>query len=218
VPADPARPWSETSAAAWAFAYRARTDFVVKAATAEVKDVKVYDPADPKTQIGVIPGKAAVPGVDGTDQATSVGGGARLQYGSTELTFGALWEDHSSITKTLNPGDGQPAPAMQFAAYAELDYTVYIWLVPAIRVEQVTITPRGLPGATGTRLMPAVAMHLRPSMKLSINASLEKTSGLPAAGGDWSKLSGDGFNQPTSITTAVGWELTSVTATLGFGF
>lgn len=190
VASDPTRPWAETSATAWAFAYRANVRFAADAIQAKLV---------------------------ATDVATTLGGGLRVNLGSAELTVGGLWEDHSHITAVAGT-DGLPGPSTQVAGYGELSYIVFPWLVPAVRVEHLVVSPRGLASASATRLLPLVSMTPRPNMKVSVTASLERTSGPPLAGGDWSKLSGDGFNQVKATTTPVGLELSVVSVSASYGF
>lgn len=190
VAPDPSRPWAETSAAFWVFAYRSNTRFTT--------------PAPPKP--------VAV------DKALSLGGGARFTVGSAELNLGGLWEDHGHVTGALD-GAGLPGPATQLAASAELSYIVYPWLVPAVRVEHLIVTPRDLASASDTRILPTVAMQLRTNMKLAVTGTLERASGLPTAGGDWSRMSGDGlYLQPVDNTTPLGFQLSLVTVAASVGF
>jgi len=189
VSSNPALPWAENSATIWGYAYRANT---------------IYTPT--------VPANPAV-----TDSSTSLGGGLRVQLTSAELTVGGLWEDHPRITRVAGT-DGLPGQANQVAAFAELSYIVYPWLVPALRVEHLIVSPRGFKSASDTRFTPAIAMQPRTNLKLSVSASLERTSGPPSAGADWSKLSGDGAYQPNTVTKAVGLELSLVTISASFGF
>jgi hypothetical protein len=211
VASNPIKPWQETSATAWAFAYRSKTGYTAKSAVAAVPAIPTNDPT---IFIPAVPGS---PAIVSEDLATTAGGGVRLQYGSAELTVGGYWEDHSHITAKLGT-DGQPGQVTQIAAYGELSYIIYPWLVPAVRAEQIKISPRGYASATATRYQVALATQPRTNMKLAVNASMEQTDGPPTAGGDWSKLSGDGFNQPKSVTTAVPLEVSVVTITASFGF
>lgn len=194
VTSDPTLPWAERAATVWAYAYRGNTIYT--------SSIPVTAPAKP-------------PQV--TDASTTLGGGLRVQLTSFELTLGGLWEDHPRITAVAG-ADGQPGQATQVAASAELSYIVYPWLVPAVRAEHLIVSPRGGKSASNTRFTPAIAMQPRANLKLSVSASLESTSGPPDAGAEWSKLSGDGANQPKSVTTAVGLELASVTVSASFGF
>jgi hypothetical protein len=198
VASNPLKPWQETSATIWGYAYRSNTDFISKAKGTGAQPVP---PAD----------------IMATDLATSLGGGLRLQYASAELTVGGLWEDHSHITSVLGP-DSLPLPAKQVSTYGELSYIIYPWLVPAVRVERLTVSPRDTASSTATRYQVALATQPRTNMKLSVTASMEQTDGPPTSGGDWSKLSGDGFNQPKTVTTAVPIEVSVVTITASFGF
>ncbi len=193
APPDPGKPWAETSFTVWAYGYRSATRFTA-------------------------PVPAVTPKPVATDHATSLGGGLRLQVGSAELNLGGLYEDHSRVTQVLD-GAGKPGPATVLTASGELSYVVYPWLVPAVRVEHAIVKPRGLAEASDTRILPAVAMQLRPNVKLAVSATLEQASGQVTGGGDWNLLSGSGiWLKPADNATARGLELSLVSVSASFHF
>jgi hypothetical protein len=91
--------------------------------------------------------------------------------------------------------------------------------VPALRVEHAIVKPRGLASASNTRILPAIAMQLRPNVKLAVSATMELASGQVTGGGDWNLLSGSGiWLKPADNTTAKGPELSNVSVSASFYF
>jgi hypothetical protein len=192
VASDPSRPWAEWSATLFGYAYASRTRF---------------NPGPPSAAKSVV-----------ADDATSLGGGARFQAGSAELSVSGLYETHDHVTAQLAP-NGLPHGADQVAFLGELSYIVFPWLVPAVRVEHVIVTSRGGSSANDTRILPAVDMMVRPNLKLTVAATLERASGLPDGGGKWSNLSGDGlYVTPASTTTPVSLQFSLINVSAQFGF
>lgn len=191
--ADPARPWAETSFTLGGFAYSSNTRYT--------------GPRPPLAANTVV-----------SDRATSFGGLARGVLGSWELNLTYLYEDHAHVTQVLD-GNGLPSPATQTAWSAELSYTFYQWLVAAVRGEYVTVKPRDLASASDTRILPVVAMQLRPNLKLAVTGTLEASSGLPTAGGAWSRLSGNGiYLKPVDNADSMGFQLSSVVVSASLSF
>jgi len=190
VASSPDKPWAENSVTFSAFGYRSSTRFTSP----------LY--------------AAAAPPV--VDMATTLGGALRAQLGSLELNAGALREEHSHVTAVAGP-DGRPGAADQLAVNGELSYVIYPWLVPAVRVEHAIVEPRSGSGGNITRIVPGVAMLLRPNLKLSVTAVVERASSLPAGGASW-KSSGDGFTVEPGPTSSVKAQLASVTASASFAF
>jgi len=197
APPDPTKPWAETSLTLSAFGYLSTTRFALP----------IPATAPPGT-------KAVIQ----ADRATSLGGNLRLQVGSAELSVGGLFEDHGHVTRDFD-GAGRAGQADLITASGELSYVVFPWLVPALRVEHAIVKPRGLASASDTRILPAVAMLLRPNVKLAVTATLEQSSGLPTAGGDWSRLSGSGiYLKPADNLTSAGLELSLMTVSASLFF
>jgi hypothetical protein len=193
IASDPARPWAETSATLYAYACSSTTRFTA--------------PNPP------FPAKTVV-----SDPATSLGGGARFQAGSAELTLGGLWEKHDHVTAVIGAG-GLPGPASQLALFGELSYILYPWLVPAVRVEQAVVRPTYGASARDMRVLPALDMLVRPNLKLTVTATFERTSGLPDAGGAWKNLSGDGiWLAPPNNATPISFTLSLINVAASFGF
>jgi len=118
-----------------------------------------------------------------------LGGHLRGTVGSLELDSGVFqeWHNHATDTQT-----GVKA----LVQYDELSYVVFPWLIPAVRMEYVSLLPDG-----GTRLNDALftvgaACLIRPSLKVTLTGLIEHSNGAPTPGG-WS-LGSDGFAAPTA--------------------
>jgi hypothetical protein len=141
------------------------------------------------------------------DTATTFGGGVRAQWGSFELDTGAYQERHDRAQL----GGGR---LTALAQYNELAYVVYPWLVPAVRVEYLKLSPSGGPTVTDLRAFAGVAALVRPNIKLSLVAQVEKASGAPPGG--WGPASG--LAAPTTPAGSVGPEVEAITLGLAFAF
>lgn len=141
------------------------------------------------------------------DVAMTIGGGVRAQYGSLELNAGAFSESHSHAL-----GDGTKATAL--AQYDELSYIVYPWLVPAVRVEYVTLKPSGISAVNDLRIEPGVAMLIRPNLKVTVAGQLESAKGAPDAG--WGPIGG--FATPATATSTVKTEFEAINIGLATAF
>jgi hypothetical protein len=63
--------------------------------------------------------------------------------------------------------------------YAELDYVVYPWLVPGIRYEYTRTTFEAGSPASLLRVIPGVAMLVRPDIRVILTGDVERAYGLP---------------------------------------
>ncbi len=141
------------------------------------------------------------------DTASTFGGGARAQWNSWEFDVGAYQERHDNALV----GGGR---VNALAQYNELSYVLYPWLVPAVRVEYLRLSPPGGPAVTDLRGFAGVAALLRPNIKLSLVAQVEKAKGAPPGG--WGPASG--LAAPATPTVSVGPEVEAVTLGLAFAF
>jgi hypothetical protein len=91
---------------------------------------------------------------------------------------------------------------------------LYPWLVPALRVEYLKLSPTGGPAVTDLRMLGGVAALIRPNLKLTLTAQVEKANGAPPGG--WAPASGMAL--PATPTGSVGPELEAVTLGLAFAF
>jgi hypothetical protein len=119
-----------------------------------------------------------------------LGGHLRGTVGSFELDSGVFQEWHNHATDTAT---GVKA----LAQWDELSYVVFPWLVPAVRMEYVSLLPDG-----GTRLNDVLfsggaACLIRPNLKVTLVGFIEHSNGAPVPGptGGWS-LGSDGFAAP----------------------
>jgi hypothetical protein len=141
------------------------------------------------------------------DTASTFGGGLRGQWNSWELDAGAYQERHDNALA----GGGRVSALTQ---YDELSYVVYPWLVPAVRVEYVRLSPGGGTTVTDLRGFAGVAALVRPNIKLSLVAQVEKATGAPPGG--WGPASG--LAAPATATASVGPEVEAITLGLAFAF
>ena len=141
------------------------------------------------------------------DVATTFGGGVRAQWGSLELDSGVYQERHDRAML----GGGR---VTALAQYNELSYVVYPWLVPAVRVEYIKLSPSGGPSVTDTRAFAGVAALVRANIKLTLVAQVEKASGAPPGG--WGPA--EGLAAPITPTSPVSPEVEAVTLGLAFAF
>jgi hypothetical protein len=138
------------------------------------------------------------------DPAGTIGAGARGQLGSLELNAGFYTESH-----THAQADGTGATAL--VQYNELSYIVFPWLVPAVRVEYIRVSPdNGMP-AHLLRIMPGVAMLVRPNLKLTLVGQIEQSDGAPPGG--WMPVGGSIAPTAGSIT-----EFEAITLSLATAF
>ena len=211
VPADPMKPWAETSITLDAFAYRGLTLF------------------DNGT---------AVPNgtpVGQRDKFWAAGGQLRAYLGSLQFTAGGQIEHHSRPYVGLpgNPGDPTttpPTPATpgvpdlndstSFVQYDELAYVVYPWFVPAVRTEftQVNMNSPNAPVPNGkANIMKIVfggAFLVRPNIRVVLAADIEKAKGIPPAG-SWGAAGA--FIQPNPDQSST-LQAEQVTATFNVAF
>ena len=78
--------------------------------------------------------------------------------------------------------------------YDELSYVVFPWLVPAVRMELVSLLPDGGGRITDTRFIAGAACLVRPNLKLTLTGLVEHANGAPDGG--WGAAGG--FAAPTS--------------------
>ena len=138
------------------------------------------------------------------DAATTVGGGLRGQWGSLELNTGVYSETH---------GHAQPdgTGARVIAQYNELSYIVFPWLVPALRVEYIAAVGEGGPQLHDVRFLPGFVALVRPNLKFTVVAQIERANGAPPGG--WGGVNGLAAPTAGPIT-----ELEAITVGLATAF
>jgi len=193
---DVQKPWAETALTLQAFASHANTHYT----------------AGPDADV-------AIAGTAFQDVSNAYGVGARLQYDSLELNVQGYIDSHDHATGVAGP-DGRPGSVDAKVAWAELSYIVYPWLVPAVRVEYVSLEPgNGGVSTNWTHIRPGVAVLVRPNVKLTVYGDIEMASGTPDQGGSWGGVGGTIQTVvPTDPNTSSSAQLASVNVGLGFAF
>ncbi|MDP9151177.1 MAG: hypothetical protein M3O36_14715 [Myxococcota bacterium] len=178
---DPRKPWAEKSITVDAFAYHGlgRLDN----GTGTVAGVT---PATPALQ---------------NDRFNAIGGVVHGQYDSLLVTAGVQLERHDApyqgTPATANP-TGSPFPgvpsfasATSIVQYDEIDYVLWPWFVPGVRLEYTrlsldssapSIDPRNGNYASLTRVIPGIAVLVRPNIRVALTGDFESAYGLPPAG------------------------------------
>jgi hypothetical protein len=114
------------------------------------------------------------------DVSSTVGGQVRGQLGSLELDLGYYSQQHD---RGWVNGAALPAPALAKVTagvfYGELSYVLFPWMVPAIRVERISLDPSGGASVSDLHLMPGIAFLIRPNLKLVVAGNIESTNGFP---------------------------------------
>jgi hypothetical protein len=110
------------------------------------------------------------------DVANVFGVGGRGQYGSTELNLGWYSEAH-------NHGYADGTKVTASVGFAELSYVLYPWLVPALRVESISLKPAGGTSVSDLHLQPGIAFLIRPNVKLVATFDYESAGGFPSPDG-----------------------------------
>ncbi len=209
-PPDPMKPWAEKSITVDAFAYHG---------------MNLLD-----NGTGTVPGGTAVP-VGQRDAVGVLGGQIRAQYGSAMLTSGVKFEHHDApfqgTPATLNP-DGSTTPGTPKVAtgdtwvqYNELNYVVFPWLVPGVRTEFTTANldrfanPLLSAHAALFRLIPGVAMLIRPNIKVTVTGDFEYAYGMPVTN-SWGPANGSIVAPQAGVGSNI--EAETITATCAIAF
>ena len=133
------------------------------------------------------------------DTALVVGGAIRAQDAQLELDAGAYGEtdDHVMLGS---------AKVTTVAQWDELSYLAYPWLVFAARVDYLQVKPDGASTVNDLKITPAIEALVRPNLRLSLIAPIERASGMPDGG--WAAAGLDAA--PSSPTATVGPEIESL--------
>jgi hypothetical protein len=175
---DPQKPWAE------------------KALTLDVFGYHGLDVLDNGT--GSVTGGTAVPFAQ-RDRFDALGGTLRAQYDSLVLDTGIQLERHQrpypGTPATAAPGGaaipGVPnyADATAVVQWNELDYVVFPWLVPGVRTELTRATVDASNPISLFRLIPGLALLIRPNIRAILTADFERAYGMPVAG-SWAPSGG----------------------------
>jgi len=150
---DPLHPWAENAVTLDLFAYHANEHFP--------------DPNAPDALFA-------------NNVSFTVGGAVRAQYGSAELDLGYYHQTHNHLSPTLDAeGATVLGEVKADVLYGELSYVVFPWMVPALRVESISLSPAGGTGVTDWHIMPGVAFLIRPNLKVVVVGNFESADGFP---------------------------------------
>ncbi len=176
---DPLKPWAETSLTVDGFVYHSNEHF-----------------PDPTT---ATPGSSAA-----SDASFTWGLGVRGMLGSAELDLGYYSQNHSR--GWVNPGTGALGQVTTDVTYGELSYIVFPWLVPSLRVENISLHPSGASTVNDLHIVPGIAFLIRANIKLLVVGSIELASGFPAdASGNPLSWAGPYPPAGTAPTGSSGW-------------
>lgn len=200
---DPRRPWAEKSVTFDLFGYHG------------------LNRADNGT--GTVAGGATT-AVQQDDSVEAVGAVVHAQYDSLVFMAGAQLEHHNrpypgaaataAANGTVTPGAPDFTSANTVLQYDELNYIVWPWFVPGVRVEYTQANVEGAADASLLRIIPGIAMLARPNVRVVVSGDLERGYSVPTSG-SWA--SAGGAIQPETIhTTKFQAETINVTAGVAF--
>lgn len=201
--ADPKQPWQETALTLDLWTYKA---------TSRITDVNSFSQPDNNLAFGL---------------------GVRGQYKSLELDLGGYLDGHKHAYPLTTDGSANGSAVNATVAYAELSYIVYPWLVPAVRVESTSLdavidTAGTHQKVSDLRIMPTLAMLVRPNIRVILSGLLESANGAPvysvvdATGtavpttGNWSAANGQ--SAPADDKTSVKTELEQIQLSMAYAF
>jgi hypothetical protein len=167
---DPRKPWAEKSVTLDLFAYHGLTR------------------ADNGT--GAVSGAATPTQQD--DRFNAAGAVVHAQLDSLVAMAGVQVENHErpypgsaatvAASGAVLPGVPDLTSGTAVVQYDELDYVVWPWFVPGLRTEYTHATVEGAGAAELLRLIPGVAMLVRPNIKVVLTGDLEWGKNPPAVG------------------------------------
>ena len=183
---DPTKPWAEKAITVDAFAFHG---------------LNVFD-----NGTGTVAG-GAVSAISQGDKFDVVGGTVRAQYDSLVFDGGGDFERHSrpysgSAAQQLGSQSAAPIPgvpdftsAQGNVGWGELDYVIWPWFVPGVRAEYTQGHAEGSSDFSLLRVIPGVAMLVRPDVRVVLTGDLETAYGAPVAalssgGTGWSAAGG----------------------------
>jgi hypothetical protein len=201
---DPAKPWAEKAITLDAFGYHG---------------LNVLD-----NGTGTVAGGAATP-IPQRDKFDAVGATVRAQYDSLVLDAGGQFERHSrpyagtpalaTTSGAVIPGAPDSTSAHGIVAWGELDYVVWPWFVPGIRTEYTLGNAEGAPAFSLLRVIPGIAMLVRPDVKFVVTGDLETARGAPVAG-SWGAAGGAIAGNPAGTQSSFQAETISANAAVAF--
>lgn len=168
---DPRKPWAEKSITFDLFAYHGLTRL------------------DNGTGIGAV--------AQQDDRLNTIGGVIHGQLGSLVVMAGAQFEHHDRpyagtaampVTTTVScsadpsrciPGAPDYTSSTGVLQYDEIDYVVWPWFVPGVRAEYTHATVESNSPAQLLRIIPGIAMLVRPNIRFVLSGDLEWGKNLP---------------------------------------
>lgn len=134
------------------------------------------------------------------DTSLTMGGALRLQYEDLELDSGAYLQtdDHVLLDSPK---------VTTIAQWNEASWLPYPWLVVAARVECLNVALEGADSVSSLRVTPGVAVLVRPNIRLTLTAPIERALGAPDAGWGAAGLSA----APSEPGARIGPEVEAVT-------
>jgi hypothetical protein len=175
---DPTKPWAEKAITLDAFAYHG------------------LNALDNGT--GTIAGGPAAP-IAQRDRFNAAGASMRAQYDSLVFDGGVQYEAHTrpyaGTAATANP-TGSAIPGVPdytsskgVVGWGEIDYVVWPWLVPGVRSEYTRGTFESSNPFSLLRVIPGVAMLVRPDVRVVVTGDFETAYGNPVVG-NWGPAGG----------------------------
>jgi hypothetical protein len=157
------------------------------------------------------------------DRISALGGLIHGQVESLVLMAGVNLERHErpypGTAATPNPNGGvfngvpDLTTGTAVVQYDEIDYIVWPWFVPGVRVEFTHATVEGASNAQLLRIIPGIAMLARPNIRVVLSGDLEWASNLPSVG-DWGAAGGSVAPSPAQSK----FEAEQINATVGVAF
>jgi hypothetical protein len=203
---NPMKPWAEKAVTLDAFAYHG---------------LNVFD-----NGTGTVGGGAASPISQG-DKFNAVGATIRAQYDSLVFDGGATYEHHSrpylGTAATANPSPtGSAVPGVPdytgahgIVGWGEMDYVIWPWFVPGVRAEYTQGHAEGGSNFSLLRVIPGIAMLVRPDVRVILTGDLETAYGAPVTGG-WASAGGAINGPPPGQQSALQAETITATAAVAF--
>jgi hypothetical protein len=172
---------------------------------------------------GTVAGAAAVP-TRQDDRFNAAGAVIHGQWDSLIVMVGGQLERHdrpypgtpatAGAGGAVIPGVPDLTSATSIVQYDEIDYVVWPWFVPGVRAEYTRTTVENASDAELLRIIPGIAMLVRPNIKVRLSGDMEWGKNLPVVG-SWGPASG------TIVSTtgqAAKFEAETINATVGVAF
>jgi hypothetical protein len=202
---DPAKPWAEKSITLDTYAYHG---------------INLLD-----NGTGTIAGGTATPTAQ-RDRFEAAGVSLRALYNDFDLHTGFQLERHhrpyqgSGATEGQNGGPALPGvptytDAKAVLQYAELDYVLFPWLVPGVRTEFTRTTVESSNPASLLRVIPGVAMLVRPDIRMILTGDIERAYGLPLTK-SWAPAGGNIIAPGPGVVSKFEAEQIMLTAAMAF--